>query len=434
MKIVGLIRVRNACDLIEDALNHMSQFVDAIYVFDDASTDNTYTTAKTHPFVKKIIRNDIREVIKQGVSVQGEQRNKLLQIAKREENPDYFLYMDVDERFEPCFTRKELERIIQENTPDVITFNLYDFYVTPLDNKDSFQNIMEDRRCFGPEFRRILFFFRATKESKYHPGITREPFVKKPGDVKIFKSDYKVYHYGKALIEKAWDEKCKYYMDYFPVYYLKWKRRIGKFVHIKSDFGRELYTQENFLPDKGVMLHDYRPPSENKKIMSVLKFPFSKVFRTVVRRNKPPFKKYIDSNQRIVFLVFSPGNLERRVLGYGTKTLNIEVLQAIRLNLTILLKIIESDAILVSNFPKTHILKFILFILKVFRIPIFAFFTEILSTPVRPIGILVNNKEQERELIEEYKYTENDILIVTDSSVCDILLFLKSKMYSYKFL
>ena len=52
--LIGITRIRNAEGVIENTLDHVAKFVDVVYVFDDASTDNTKEICKKHPIVEKV--------------------------------------------------------------------------------------------------------------------------------------------------------------------------------------------------------------------------------------------------------------------------------------------------------------------------------------------------------------------------------------------
>jgi hypothetical protein len=45
-KVIGLVRERNEALILKDTLDHLSQYVDGIVVYDDASTDNSVDIAK----------------------------------------------------------------------------------------------------------------------------------------------------------------------------------------------------------------------------------------------------------------------------------------------------------------------------------------------------------------------------------------------------
>ncbi|RKY72376.1 MAG: hypothetical protein DRP97_00755 [Candidatus Latescibacterota bacterium] len=53
------MRIRNEELLIKESLDHLSEFVDGIYIFDDVSTDITVEICKAHHKVKGIIEEKV---------------------------------------------------------------------------------------------------------------------------------------------------------------------------------------------------------------------------------------------------------------------------------------------------------------------------------------------------------------------------------------
>jgi hypothetical protein len=54
MKVIGILRVRNEADLLEEVLDNVSKGVDEIYAYDDDSTDGTLAILEAHPSVTYI--------------------------------------------------------------------------------------------------------------------------------------------------------------------------------------------------------------------------------------------------------------------------------------------------------------------------------------------------------------------------------------------
>lgn len=60
MKTVGLCRVRNEELVIGETVDCLGAIVDEIYMFDDASTDNTGMICRHHPKVKGVVEGKER--------------------------------------------------------------------------------------------------------------------------------------------------------------------------------------------------------------------------------------------------------------------------------------------------------------------------------------------------------------------------------------
>lgn len=240
MKITGLTRIRNEEAIIADTIEHMSQFCDEIFVFDDASTDKTLSICQKYPIIAGILENRMWSVNR--AMAETVSRSQLLHYAKNmAPDTDWFVYMDADERID--FPWDELI-----NTPpsvNGIRMRLFDYYITP----DDVDKHYSERKMIGPEYRSILMAFRNIPSLIYDKPDQRSPRV--PG--KIIEKGF-VKHYGKAVSVEQWENTCNYYACWFPKYSGKWERRKGKAVHTKSDFGRELITWEE-KETKGIKLY-----------------------------------------------------------------------------------------------------------------------------------------------------------------------------------
>lgn len=249
MKIIGLTRIRNEAEIIQETLDHMAGFCDEIFVYDDCSTDKTAEICNGHDKVAKILMGDSWDTDR--ARAEWQNRNELLQMARcYATTDDWFVYMDADERIEFDFTK------LASYPKDVtgIVMLLFDFYITPEDVDWHYSQ----RRWIGPEFRPILMAFRNVGDIGYSKPDQRE--VTLPTG-KIICSGY-VKHYGKAISISQWNRTVDYYTKYFPAYSEKWEKRRGKAVHVVSSFGRPLITWDERV-DKGVLL---TPKIENQNI------------------------------------------------------------------------------------------------------------------------------------------------------------------------
>jgi glycosyltransferase involved in cell wall biosynthesis len=228
MKVIGLTRIRNESLIIKDTLDHLATFCDEIYVFDDASTDNTVEICRTEKKVVQIIENK-----KWGLQRTYEEfsnRQQLLEAARKNASPgDWFVYLDADERIEFDWNK------LKNTKAGAVKMKLFDFYITGEDKDESYIH----RRWLGPEYRHIIMTFKNSDELIYKEPDQREVIL--PKECKILKDGF-VKHYGKAISIEEWEKTCDYYIEYFEQYSEKWKLRKGKAIHKISDFGSELIT------------------------------------------------------------------------------------------------------------------------------------------------------------------------------------------------
>lgn len=241
MKIIGLTRVRNEEDIICDTLDHMATFCDMIFVYDNASTDNTVTICKDHRAAPVIIEGQLWGADR--ARAEWQNRAELLRIAKHSAKPqDWFVYMDADERIE--FDWRAL-KLVDENVIGV-KMKLFDFYITPFDVDKHYS----ERQYCGPEYREIIMAFRNLPTLDYSSPDQREVHLRQKGE--ILHEGF-VKHYGKGISIKQWEDTCEYYVNYFPKYSEKWKKRKGKAVHTTSSFGMPLIKWDE-KEIKGILL------------------------------------------------------------------------------------------------------------------------------------------------------------------------------------
>lgn len=245
MKIIGLLMFRNEERILNDTLDHMAGFCDDVIVYDDASTDGSYSICENHPIVKRHIRNYKWDPDRE--HAENRNRNILLKLALENADPnDWFVYMDADERIE--FDWEYFRSFcLRFDTIDAVRMKLFDFYITSEDVELNYS----DRKWCGPEYREIIFAFRASASKKGFPyPYQREPSL--PGNCTVLEAGY-VKHYGKGLSVEDWEKKCDFYSKFAPRYAAKWEKRKGKAVHTVSSFGMPLITWEE-KDKKGILL------------------------------------------------------------------------------------------------------------------------------------------------------------------------------------
>ena len=242
MKIIGLLMFRNEESILKDTLDHMAGFCDEVIVYDDASTDGSYSICENHPIVKTFSSSLKWDPNRE--HAENRNRNALLGKAIQYANDlDWFVYMDADERIEFDWSLLKNPRFYC----DAVRMKLFDFYISP----DDVDLKYSERKWCGPEFRKIIFAFRAFASSEGFPNpFQREPNL--PMYSRVFEAGY-VKHYGKGLSVEDWEKKCDFYSKYAPRYAAKWERRKGKAVHTHSSFGMPLIKWEE-KEEKGVLL------------------------------------------------------------------------------------------------------------------------------------------------------------------------------------
>jgi len=247
--IIGLLRVRNEELILSDTLDHMGKIVDAIYVYDDCSTDSTLEILKANSKVCGIISNRFwRKGLKHRQVEETRHRQLLLSNARKTiRGIKWFFYFDADERFLGDIRRELLDGSLDEF--DGIKINLFDAYITENDSLayKNGEQLLDFRKFFGPEYREVLMIWKNNPGVGFYGLDKREPTLRSSNLISRFYCQ----HYGKSISIEQWEETCDYYYKNFPfeTYGKKWLARKGKAIHQFSDFGRPLYKwgEELFL-------------------------------------------------------------------------------------------------------------------------------------------------------------------------------------------
>jgi glycosyltransferase involved in cell wall biosynthesis len=237
--IVGMTRIRNEALILPDTLDYLATQVDAIVVYDDASTDDTVDILRKHPKVAVIVANQAWEKdIAARKLAEGRHRGLLLDMARSELPHDWMFCFDPDERVTgslPSFVAG-----LEADASDAVRVQLFDAYMTPEDCAPYAPDLplLHFRKFYGPEQRDILMLWRNRPEIHFAEGHGRTP-----GGMERVKIDLHCQHYGKSLSVDHWEETCDYYIRHFPfeTYGKKWTERKGQAIHTESDFQRPLY-------------------------------------------------------------------------------------------------------------------------------------------------------------------------------------------------
>lgn len=228
MKLIGITRVRNESLIIKNTLDHVSKFVDGIIVCDDASTDDTVSICESHDKVIKVIKNKKWEPSPMGRNRAEGILRQLPYLEALKEGAEWVYYFDADEYVEFDFNKIDFK-----SKTTAYSFRLFDFYITEGDVNDDYLT----REFMGPEYRDIPMLFKANPKLVFGqriPSGFSNPIL--GGFVK---------HYGKAISVEEWDKTCEYYINHrwkntSKELLERWKSRVGKAIHSKSDFNREL--------------------------------------------------------------------------------------------------------------------------------------------------------------------------------------------------
>lgn len=244
MRVIGLTKVRNEEEIMEDTLKHWGQYcTGGIYVYDDVSTDKTVDICEQSPHVKQVIKGEFWDPDREKAEWVNRQAVLDAAIAGGAEKDDWFVYFDADERFYPG--QDKYYNFIFDLNVDAIACKLFDIYITPQDKDKHYK----ERDYVGPEYRTIIMFFRNREGIGYNKPDQR--IVDLPQGSNVVVSGY-IKHYGKGLSVKHWEDTCDYYINHWPKYSEKWKARKGKAVkeNYLSDFNNPLISFRDVISGK----------------------------------------------------------------------------------------------------------------------------------------------------------------------------------------
>jgi glycosyltransferase involved in cell wall biosynthesis len=223
--IVGITRIRNEENIIQNTLDHVAKLVDKIYVYDDCSTDNTVAICEAHPVVEKVIKGTTWASTPKGRNIAEGALRQIVYEEAVKGGATWVYYFDADEYVEFNYVGFNV---------DSYSFRLFDFYITEEDKEKSYL----ERKWMGPEYRDIPMLFRVKPGIKFTQRIPQGIGRSELGGF--------VKHYGKAISVEQWEEACNYYgnlrwnMPRYKALQQRWLNRKGKAIHTVSDFGGKL--------------------------------------------------------------------------------------------------------------------------------------------------------------------------------------------------
>lgn len=193
-KLVVMLRVKDGIFFVHEWLENIERLVDEIIVVDNGSTDGTFEVLKAHPKVVDIIQTFSYH--------EGRDKNLMYELA-RKRNPDWCLWIDVDEIFEPEVTRANLDKLMRSKFINKYKFRrfhfidrehftgsgLYFFYTSIHDRvmwKENPQGYFEDFILDSPNVKGIKGIEVNTHYRLKHLGYVNKELVDKK--VNIYKA------------------------------------------------------------------------------------------------------------------------------------------------------------------------------------------------------------------------------------------------------
>lgn len=186
-KLVLMLRIKDGMFFLKDWLDRYEPVVDEIVALDNGSTDGTLELLKSHP--------KVAEVVETVGYNEGRDKNLLYNHVKLRK-PDWCLWLDVDEIFEPEFTRAKLDKLMASRLVDRFVFRRFHF---------------ADREHFAASWYWLNYsaghdrMLWREKAGGYFPDLLLDsPNVKGIGGVKAY-TNWRIKHTGyinKALVDK----------------------------------------------------------------------------------------------------------------------------------------------------------------------------------------------------------------------------------------
>jgi glycosyltransferase involved in cell wall biosynthesis len=117
-KLVLMLRIKDGMFFLQEWLDRYEPLVDEIIALDNGSTDGTLQMLRAHP---KVV-----EVLETAGYNEGRDKN-LLYEHMRLRKPDWCLWLDVDEIFEPELTRAKLDKMMASRYIDRYALRRFHF-------------------------------------------------------------------------------------------------------------------------------------------------------------------------------------------------------------------------------------------------------------------------------------------------------------------
>jgi glycosyltransferase involved in cell wall biosynthesis len=196
-KLIVMLRVKDGLFYLNEWLRCFEKIADEIVVLDNGSTDGTYEVLKAHPKVVDIVRTE----------GYNEGRDKNLMYAQaRKRNPDWLLWLDIDEIFEPELTRAHFDQLMQSRLVKKYSFRRFHFI---------------DREYFASSWYRLNYssghdrvMWKEDPAGYFQDLIIDSPNVKGISGLKLG-TNYRLKHLG-YINKEIVDKKADLYRSIIP--------------------------------------------------------------------------------------------------------------------------------------------------------------------------------------------------------------------------
>lgn len=189
-KLIVMLRVKDGMFFVNEWLQCFEKLADEIVVLDNGSTDGTFETLVAHPKVTDVMRTEGYD--------EGRDKNMLYN-RMRQRKPDWCLWVDVDEIFEPGVTRAHLDRLMRRKYANRFAFRRFHFI---------------DREYFAGSWFRLNYsaghdriLWRESSTGYFENLILDSPNVKGIKGLKFY-TNLRLKHLGyisKEIVDKKFD-------------------------------------------------------------------------------------------------------------------------------------------------------------------------------------------------------------------------------------
>ncbi|MGF7081517.1 glycosyltransferase family 2 protein [Mucilaginibacter sp. UYCu711] len=196
-KLVMMLRVKDGMFFVEEWLSCYEKLVDEIVVLDNGSTDATVMRLSAHP---KVV--DLIETV--GYN-EGRDKNLLYEHV-RKRNPDWCIWVDVDEIFESGLTRSDFDILMASKLVNKYAFRRFHFI---------------DRQYFAGSWYRLNYssghdriMWRENRSGYFENLIIDSPNVKGINGLKR-NTHFRLKHLG-YINKELVDKKAEIYREIIP--------------------------------------------------------------------------------------------------------------------------------------------------------------------------------------------------------------------------